>query len=146
VERDDQPKQILNDQRKEFEPIAIKFRQRSRVFIAFLLTGVALLIIASFSGFSKSGWFIGFYMLCILSGMITVFFFPKLRCPKCSSDAALGPDFYCPECGGSHLSKNNFFFGRKCSDCGKSLRNGKGRSYVIHYCQNCGAYLHEKGL
>jgi len=74
VERDDQPKQILNDQRKEFEPIAIKFRQRSRVFIAFLLTGVALLIIASFSGFSKSGWFIGFYMLCILSGMITVFF------------------------------------------------------------------------
>ena len=150
MERDNQSKQILNDQHKEFEPIAIKFRQRWRIFTAFLLLGVVSFIIASIvslSSSAKSGWFIGFYMLCILLGLITVFFFfPKLRCPKCSSDAALGPDFYCPECGGSHLSKPNFFFGRKCGDCGKSLRNGRSRNYRIHYCQNCGAYLDEQGL
>jgi ssDNA-binding Zn-finger/Zn-ribbon topoisomerase 1 len=146
VKQDGQSKVILNDQRQQFQPIAAKFRNRSRIFIAFILTGVFLFIIASFFGFSKSGWFDGFFVVCILSALITAFFFfPKLRCPVCSSDAARYPDFYCPECGGSRLSQG-WLFSKKCADCGKSLRNGRRRNYRIHYCTNCGAYLDKRGL
>jgi Zn-finger nucleic acid-binding protein len=146
VNQDGQSKTILNDQRQPFQPVAVKFRQRSRIFIAFILTGFFSFIIATIFGFSKSSWFAGFFVVCILSAIITAFFFfPKLRCPACSSDAARDPDFYCPECGGSHLSEARLF-SRKCGDCGKSLRNGRRRNYHIHYCPNCGAYLDERGL
>ena len=95
VERDGRLKQILNDRRKEVEPTAIKFRQRSSVFSTFLPTGVVFFVIDSFSGSSKSGWHIGSSALCNLSGVITVFFFfRKLRSPKCFSGVARGPAFF----------------------------------------------------
>ncbi len=146
MEQDGQSKIALNDQRVQFQPLAAKFRRRGFIFAGFIITGLLSLGVTSFVG-SKSGWFSALFAACIVCAMITAFFFlPKLRCPKCSSDTAHEPEFYCPECGGSHLSKPNFFFGRKCRDCGKSLRNGRSRNYRIHYCQNCGAYLDERGL
>ncbi len=146
VSQEDQSKRVFNDQREKFQPIATKFRRRGYIFSGLIITGLLSLAVASFTD-SKSSWFGAFFAICVLSALVIGFFLlPKLRCPTCSSDAANEPGFYCPECGGSHLSEPSFLFGRKCADCGKSLRNGRRRNYTIHYCQNCGAYLDESGL
>ncbi len=65
----------LNDQREQFRPIAAKYRRHTKVFLTCLLTGVFSFIFAASFGFSKSAWFVGFFVLCTLSAIITAIFF-----------------------------------------------------------------------
>ena len=109
VERDSQSKQNLNDQHKEFEPTAIKFRQRSRDFSAFFLTGVVLFVIASFSGSSNLGGLLAF-TCCAFYQVWSRWFSFSQNCAAPTVLQMLHADLlFCPECNGSHLSKYKNF-------------------------------------
>ena len=133
----------LNDQRDSFRAVAAAYRRHTAFVFVFGLTGI-LAVLGTVMYSNKSEWFIASFVLCLLGALIASFSSPRLRCPACSQDAGGMLRTYCPECGSPSLEGS--VLSRRCGACGKTLWRGKGRSYQIHYCTNCGAYLAEKGL
>ena len=78
-----------------------------------------------------------------------------MTCPGCSNLIGCYNQFrasfgaHCPECGSEKLrpdAPDGLIRTVYCEGCGKRLRFGKGRDFVIRYCTHCGLKLDERGL
>jgi hypothetical protein len=121
-----------------FAPAAQKYRSGSRMAIAILGIGFALV----FTGFllpkAYTGWIVAAFFVCWLVLVVIAITRSELECPACHGNlvsSQLGS--YCP--GG-------WFRSPHCDSCGKSLRRGKSRQYRIRACTHCGLVLDERGL
>jgi hypothetical protein len=136
---------VHKDERHSFQPVAQRCRRHGYIFTTCILTGIVSGFAATAYHFDRSPWFGAFFMLCIATGLVTMLIAPKPRCPACATNVAGELQTFCPECGGSPLEES-WLLARRCTSCQKRLTRGKGRSYRVRYCTNCGAYLDEEGL
>lgn len=137
---------VPKDVRKEFLPIAGKYRLHGWLVGAGICTAIFLGWAPSLFNLGPSPWLVGFSAICLLGSVALAFQAPKLRCPACSVDVAGKIETYCPDCGGSPLAAR-WLVWRRCLSCQKLLGPGKGRrNYRVRYCTKCGSYLHEEGL
>jgi hypothetical protein len=133
------------DDRREFMPVAQRYRCYGRVFMTCVFGAIASAFLSSLLRYDPiSLWFIAFVPLCILAGFVTVWLAPPLRCPTCHTNAGGALKRYCPECGGSPLEET-WLLPRRCTSCGKRLVRGMSRRYRVRFCTCCGAYLDESG-
>jgi DNA-directed RNA polymerase subunit RPC12/RpoP len=129
-----------------FAPIAARYRRLNRT----ALTGIAVFMVAApvvtFLHL-RSRW-VTVIILALWSASIVAMILAHtcLKCPKCavSLDRTNGP--FCPECGSRALSEGRFWSFPACTQCGCTLRNGKGRTFRIRYCNHCGSHLDVDGL
>jgi len=132
---------------ESFAPVAQRHRRHGKI----ATSGIALFMIAVAVSFfvGKSympvlaivgliGWLIA------LTAIITS---PALQCTECDEQITRATGSYCPVCGGQSLSKGSWLHARACSNCGQTLRYGKGgHRFKICYCTHCGAHLDRNGL
>ena len=142
---DESPKEIRHDCRKEFDPITQKYRRHVRIFTVCILTAIIFWFVGVVFQDGKFFLFWVLFMLCIVTGIVTMLLAPKLRCPRCGADAGGELETYCPECGGAPLEEG-WWFSHRCPSCRKRLYRNKGRSYRVRFCTNCSAYLDDAGV
>ena len=137
---------VRKDERHSFEPVARKYRRHGYFFNACVLTGIASGFVASVFHLDRSSpWFGGFFVFCILTGMVGMLLAPKLRRSACGANAGGELGVYCLECGSFPLEESRLF-ARRCTSCHKRFARSRRNNYCVRFCTNCGAYLDEKGL
>jgi hypothetical protein len=134
-----------HDDRRQFEPVARKYRLHGRIFMTCVLGAVVAGFLSGPFHADRSPWFVALFIICVVTGIAATLLAPPLRCPTRHADAGGELERYCPECGGSPLA-DSWLFARRCTSCRKRLVRGKGRHYRVRFCTNCGAYLDDAGV
>jgi hypothetical protein len=128
----------------QFQPQAMRYRARIRLFIALVLCAVPLI---AASAFGPGNWAVYFGVpgtVCVLAALIAFFTAPRLSCPACGKSADAF-DRFCPVCGAEALHPYQIT-AAKCEECRQTLGHYKYRNYKIHFCTHCGVLLDRRGV
>jgi hypothetical protein len=135
--------------RSTFKPQADRYRLYSSLFIpsCLLLFGGGVLF--QFC----HGWAKIIPILTLAAGallLLAVMFVPMPKCPGCGRRFSSSITTHCPECGRASVTQRPGGLFRppqhKCEGCGKELWAGKGRTFKIRACTQCGVILDDEGL
>jgi hypothetical protein len=88
----------------QFQPQAMRYRARIRLFIVLVLCAVPLI---AGGAFGPGNWAVYFGVtgtVCALAALITFFTAPRLLCPACGKSADAFNRF-CPVCGAKALHR-----------------------------------------
>ena len=135
---------MIRSSEGQFQPQAVRYRARIRLFIALFLCAVPL---SAAAAFVPQTWTIYFgvpAIVCVLAALITFFTLPRLLCPACGKSADAF-DQFCPVCGVEALHRYQVT-AAKCEGCGRTLGHYRYRNYKIHFCTHCGALLDRSGV
>lgn len=134
------------DCREQFRPVARKYRRHGGIVVTFILLGMLSAWAASKYHYDRSPWFVAFFLLCCVGGVVAMLRAPTLRCPGCGADAGGVPERFCPDCGDKSVV-DNALSAYRCTSCRKRLTSRRGgRRYRVRFCTHCGAHLDDAGV